>query len=39
VVVGQTVGDVEFLAQYAVDPLDLVLDDLGRGVPDAQFFA
>ena len=37
--VGEAVGDVEFFAEDRIDAGDLVLDDLGRGVPDAQVFA
>ena len=37
--VGETVGDVELLAQHGVDARDHVLDDLGRRVPDAELLA
>ena len=37
--VGQAVGNVEFLAQDGVHAGDLVLDDFGRGVPDAELLA
>ena len=37
--VGETVGDVQFLAQHGVHAGDHVFDNLRRGVPDAQFLA
>ena len=39
VVVGQPVGDLEFVAQDAIDAFDLVRHDLGGRIPDAEFFA
>ena len=38
-VVGQAVGDAQLGAEQLIDPPDHVLDDLRRGVPDAQFLA
>ena len=32
----QAIGEIKFLAQHGIDASDLVLNDLRRGIPDAQ---